>query len=235
MNSDRAADVERYLDDALLERDDVLDAVIAATAAAGMRPINVAPSQGKFLHILSKAIGARRILELGTMAGYSGIWLARALPDDGLLVTIESEESHAAVARQSFARAGVTPRVDLRIGRALDVLPDIEGAGIGPFDLVFIDADRPRYAEYFDWAVRLSRPGSLIVVDNVVRDGAVVDETSTDAGVHGVRRFMEAARGDRRVAGTALQTVGAKGYDGFVVLLVAGTATRAPRATPDPR
>lgn len=209
--------VDAYIDDAVGASDEILKSVLDASVAAALPAIAVSPSQGKFLFVLAKAIGARRILELGTLGGYSAIWLARALPPDGRLVTIELDPAHADVARRSFARAGVSEAVDLRVGSALDVLATLEAGATGPFDFVFIDADKGSYPEYLDRAIRLTRPGALIVADNVVRDGKVVDASSTDPNVIGVRRFMERLAKDPRLTATALQTVGAKGYDGFAI------------------
>ncbi|HET6348659.1 MAG TPA: O-methyltransferase, partial [Candidatus Krumholzibacteria bacterium] len=177
-------------------------------------------SQGKLLHVLARGVGARRILEIGTLGGYSGIWLARALPHGGTLVTIEVNEAHARVARRNFDRAGVTPRIEMRVGRALEVLPTLVNEHQPPFDLVFIDADKTEYADYLERSIPLCRSGSLIVADNVVRNGTVVDGESPDPLVRGVRRFMAVVAGDRRVTATALQTVGVKGYDGFAVIVV---------------
>jgi predicted O-methyltransferase YrrM len=219
MTEDKWAAVDRYAEGRLLGDDDVLATVLEASAAAGLPAIAVSPTQGKFLFILAKAIGATRILELGTLGGYSGVWLARALPPNGRLITVDVDPKHAEVARQNFVRAGVADRVDLRVGQALDLLPQIEAEQL-PFDFVFIDADKGRYPEYLAWAVRLCRPGALIVADNVVRAGAVVDVTSQDPYVRGVRRFMEDLGADPRVAATVIQTVGAKGYDGLAVILV---------------
>jgi predicted O-methyltransferase YrrM len=220
MPQDRWTAVDTFIDESLLGADTVLDGVLKASAAAGLPSIAVSSSQGKFLFIMAKAIGARRILELGTLGGYSGIWLARALPAGGHLVTVEVEPKHAEVARRSFEQAGVAGVVDLRVGRALDVLPQLEAERPAPFDLVFIDADKGHYAEYLDWAVRLCRPGALVIADNVVRDGAVIDATSQDPSVRGVRRFVDRLGADRQVTGTVIQTVGAKGYDGLAVILV---------------
>ncbi len=190
------------------------------SAAAGLPPINISPPQGKLLYLLAKAMGARTILELGTLGGYSAIWLARALPAGGRLVTIELDAANADVARGNFLRAGCAGMVDLRVGPALEILPRIEAERLGPFDFVFIDADKVNYAEYLDWSINLARAGSVIVADNVVRRGAVVDATSTDQAVLGVRRFYAALDSDPRVSATAIQTVGVKGYDGFAVILV---------------
>ena len=225
MTQDRWTAVDAYIDDAVRASDEALEGVLKAGAAAGLPAIAVSPSQGKFLHILAKAIGAKRILELGTLAGYSAIWLARALPPDGRLVTVELDPARAEVARRSFARAGVSGIIDLRVGAALDVLRTLETERAAPFDFVFIDADKGNYPDYFDRAVRLSRPGALIVADNVVRDGEVIDASSTDPAVIGVRRFMERVAGDRSVTATALQTVGVKGYDGFAIVLVGADST----------
>ena len=220
MTQDRWSAVDAYIDESVLRSDTVLDSVLEASAAAGLPSIAVSPSQGKFLFIMAKAIGATRILELGTLGGYSGVWLARALPPDGRLVTVEVDPKHAEVARRSFERAGVTGVVDLRVGQALDVLPQLDAEPSAPFDLAFIDADKGHYPEYLDWAVRLCRPGALIVADNVIRDGAVIDAASEDPAVRGVRRFMDRLGADRQVTATVIQTVGAKGYDGLAVILV---------------
>ena len=221
MTQDRWTAVDTYIDETLVGHDAVLAAVLHASAAAGLPQIAVSASQGKFLFLMAQAIGARRILELGTLGGYSGIWLARALGSDGQLVTIEVDSRHADVARHSFARAGVADVVDLRVGQALDVLPRLEAEGGAPFDLAFIDADKANYAEYLDWAVRLCRHGALIIADNVVRGGAVVDTTSEDPSVRGARRFMEHLAAMPTVTATAIQTVGVKGYDGLAIILVA--------------
>jgi predicted O-methyltransferase YrrM len=197
-----------------------MEAVLAASAAAGLPPINVGANQGKMLQLLAQVRGARRILEIGTLGGYSTIWLARALPPDGRLITLEFEPRHAAVARANFVRAGLEDLIELRLGNALELLPRIADQAEGPFDLVFIDANKEAIPEYFAWALKLSRRGTVIVVDNVIRNGEVVEAASTDPGVRGVRRFFELLPLERRVSGTALQTVGAKGYDGFAVLLV---------------
>jgi predicted O-methyltransferase YrrM len=220
MTRDQWTAVDAYINDTLLGAGEALDHVLEASAAAGLPSIAVAPNQGKLLFILAKSIGATRILELGTLGGYSGIWLARALPPDGRLVTVEADPRHADVARMNFERAGVANLVDLRIGPALEVLPRLAAERAGPFDFVFIDADKGNYAEYLDWAIRLCRPGSLIVADNIVRKGAVMDEASEDPLVRGVRRFMDRLGADRRVTATAIQTVGVKGYDGLALIRV---------------
>jgi predicted O-methyltransferase YrrM len=212
--------VDDYIGDSLLPGDPALDAALAASKAAGLPEINVAPNQGKLLMLLAQAIGARRILEIGTLGGYSTIWLARGLAPDGRLITLEANEDYAKVARANIERVGLGGKVEVRVGRAQDTLPSL--AEKGPFDLIFIDADKPGTPGYFQWAVRLARPGSLIVVDNVVREGAILDATGEDQNVQAMRRFFELAATDPRVSGTAIQTVGAKGHDGLAILLVTG-------------
>jgi predicted O-methyltransferase YrrM len=209
--------VDRYITDTLVQPDAALEAALEASDAAGLPQISVSPTHGKLLWTLARLQHARRILEIGTLGGYSTIWLARGLAAGGRLVTLEALEKHAAVARANLARAGLTDVVEVRVGQALATLPLLKD---GPFDLTFIDADKQNNAEYFAWALKLSRPGSLIVVDNVVREGAVVDARSRDAAVLGVRRLNDLIAGERRVAATAIQTVGAKGYDGFAIALV---------------
>lgn len=212
--------VDRFIADHLVEDDPALLAALEASEAAGLPAINVAPNQGKLLMLLARAIGARKILEIGTLGGYSTIWLGRALAPDGRLVTLEANPIYAEVARGNIARAGLTDRVELREGKALDTLPKLAAEGVGPFDLIFIDADKPGTPDYFLWAVRLARRGSLIVVDNVVREGAVLNAASEDPNVQGMRRFFELAATDPRVTGTAIQTIGHKGHDGIAILLV---------------
>jgi predicted O-methyltransferase YrrM len=214
--------VDRYFDDLLAPEDEALTGALAASDAAGLPKIQVTASQGKLLHLLARSIGARRILEIGTLGGYSTIWLARALPPGGRLVTLEAVPLHADVARANVERAGLADRVDVRLGKALDTLPEIEQAGLAPFDLVFVDADKPNIPEYFDWALKLARPGSLIIVDNVVREGAVADGASEDASVLGVRRLATKLAAEPRASATVVQTVGGKGYDGFILALVTG-------------
>ena len=204
----------------LTPSDDALDAALQASADAGLPPYHVAPNQGRLLALLARAIGASAILEIGTLGGYSTIWLARALGPGGRLVTIERNPAHARVALANLKRAGVAERVDLRVGAALEVLPELAAEGLGPFDLIFVDADKRSSPEYFAWALRLARRGSLIIVDNVVRDGAVADADSADPDVVGVRRLLHALATEPRVEATAIQTVGSKGYDGFAIALV---------------
>jgi predicted O-methyltransferase YrrM len=210
--------VDRYFDEKLVHSDEALSAALEASDKAGLPAISVSPSHGKLLWILARLVNAKRILEIGTLGGYSAIWLARALPADGRLVTLEAVDKHARVARANIERAKLGSKVEILVGRALDTLPSLQG----PFDLSFIDADKQSNPEYFTWALKLSRPGSLIVVDNVVRDGKVVDARSRDASVQGVRRLNDLLATEKRVSATAIQTVGAKGYDGFAVALVTG-------------
>jgi len=214
--------VDRYITDLFGLADEDLSAAIEASARGGLPSIQVSPPQGKLLHLLARAIGARRILEIGTLGGYSGTWLARALPSDGRLVTLELDPHHAEVARGNFARAGLAERVDVRVGRALDSLPKLADEGLGPFDLVFIDADKAGYPDYLTWSLRLSRSGTLIVADNVVRRAAIDEPTSDDPNVRGIRRFNEMLAREKRVSATIFQTVGVKGYDGLAVALVTG-------------
>jgi predicted O-methyltransferase YrrM len=222
MSQERWTEVDDYLAALLTPPDAALDAAVEAGVQKGLPQIQVAPNQGKLLQLLARAIGARSILEIGTLAGYSTIWLARALPPGGRLITLEVDPEHAAVARANLERAGLANTTEVRTGRALDLLPGLAAEGRGPFDFVFIDADKPSIPEYFDGALRLSRPGSLIVVDNVVREGAVADASSTDASVQGVRRLNQRLATDSRVSATTIQTVGSKGYDGFTLALVLG-------------
>src|SRR5688572_7420213 len=233
-------EVDAYFSGLLAPADAALEAALDASAAAGLPAIHVSPNQGKLLMLLAMAAGARNVLEVGTLGGYSTIWLARAVArgaaagavggggsrgggaGGGGVATLEASEKHAAVARANIARAGLGGGVDVIVGRASDTLPRRAAEGRGPIDFVFIAADKISYVEYLAWAVRRARPGGLIVADNVVRKGAVVDAKSTDANVQGVRRFNEALAADRRVTATAIQTVGSKGYDGFVVAVVVG-------------
>lgn len=209
------SDVDAYFEDRLVAEDEAVSAAIRQSAAAGLPPIAVSAAHGKFLNLMALAIGARRILEVGTLGGYSAIWMARALPEGGRLVTLEIDPKHAAVARANLAHAGEGAKVDVRLGRAIDLLRDLEG----PFDLSFIDADKESNADYFEHAVRLSRKGTVIIVDNVVRDGRVIDADG-NAQVQGVRRLLDAIHSDARVSATAVQTVGVKGYDGFLMAVV---------------
>jgi len=220
MTQEQWTAVDRYLCGQLLPPDPALEAALQASIAAGLPPIHVSPNQGKLLQLLARLQQARTILEIGTLGGYSTIWLARALPAGGRLITLEADPGHAAVARANFVRAGLAGVVELRPGRALDTLPQLAAEGRGPFDLIFIDADKPGYPDYFAWALKLTRRGSLIIVDNVVRKGAVIDPVSPDPNVQGVRRLHELIAAEPHVSATAIQTVGSKGYDGFVLALV---------------
>jgi predicted O-methyltransferase YrrM len=216
--------VDRYFSDLLVSGDPALEAALAASVAAGLPAINVSPVQGKLLHLLARSIGARNVLEIGTLGGYSTIWLARALPDGGRVVSLEADPTHAEVARANITRAGLADRVEVRLGMALDLLPGLAAEGGPPFDFVFIDADKPNNAVYFDWALKLSRAGSIIVVDNVVRGGDVIAAASDSPTVQGVQRFLERLAAEPRVSATAIQTVGSKGYDGFAIALVTATS-----------
>lgn len=220
MSQNQWTAVDRYITDLFIPHDPALEAIVRSSAAAGLPPIHVSPPQGKFLMMLALLRGARRILEIGTLGGYSTVWLARALPRGGRLVTLEIDPEHAEVARANLARAGVEKVVEVRLGPAEKTLPRMHAAGEGPFDLIFIDADKESYPEYLDWAVKLSRPGTLIVADNVVRNGRVVDKNSADPDVKGVRKFNDALSLNPQVVAVELQTVGSKGYDGFAMALV---------------
>lgn len=222
MTEERWAAVDGYLNDLLVPPDPALGAALAASAEAGLPPISVTPNQGKLLALLVQIRAARSVLEIGTLGGYSTIWMARALPADGRLITLESDPKHADVARGNIGRAGLDHVVELRLGPALETLPQLAAEAAGPFDFVFVDADKQSNPEYFAWAVQLSRPGSVIVVDNVVRDGAVADVTSADPDVQATRRLHELLAADPRVSATVIQTVGSKGYDGFAIALVGG-------------
>ena len=220
MNQERWTAVDRYLTDLLVSPDPVLEAVLSAGAAAGLPPHEVSPITGKLLHLLARSLEARSILEIGTLGGYSTIWLARALPADGRLVTLEAVPEHAAVARANIARADLASLVELRLGPALETLHRLAAEGHGPFDLIFVDADKAGNPDYLAWALELSRRGSLIVADNVVRGGAVLDAGAGDPSVQGVRRFLELLAAEPRVSATAIQTVGGQGHDGLAIALV---------------
>jgi predicted O-methyltransferase YrrM len=222
MNAAQWTAVERYLIQYFVPPDPALDAALAASTSAGLPAIEVAPTHGKLLHLLARIRGAQRILEIGTLGGYSTIWLARALPAGGRLISLELEARNAEIAKANIERAGLADRVEIRIGQALDTLPLLEAEGAGPFDFFFIDADKQRNPDYLRWALRLSRPGSVIVVDNVVRNGAVADASSRDPDVQGVRRFNELVASEPRLSATAIQTVCSKGYDGLAIAVVNG-------------
>lgn len=214
------ASVDDYIVEALFDAAPALDAVLAANHDHGLPAIDVSPAQGKLLSLLARMQGAKKVLEIGTLGGYSTIWMARALPVDGKVVTLELDPHHASVARSNFERAGVSDRVELRVGPALQSLAALAAENAGPFDFIFIDADKPNNPHYLSWAMRLSRPGTVIVCDNVIRDGAVVNEDGRDANVEGARAAFSFIGGDKRLEGTAIQTVGAKGYDGFAIAIV---------------
>lgn len=213
-------EVDQYLGGLLAPPDPALTGALESSTRAGLPEIQVSTVQGKLLHLLARALGARRILEIGTLGGYSTIWLARALPPGGKLISLEADPKHADVARANVARAGLAELVDIRVGRALETLPAIAAENPEPFDLIFIDADKPSIPEYFAWSLKLARKGSLILVDNVVREGAVLEAKSADEAVQGVRRFLELLAAEKRVTATAIQTVGTKGYDGLAIALV---------------
>ena len=213
-------EVDKFLDKMLIPHDSALEDALAAAVAANLPAIQVSSVQGKFLQLLALILGARNILEIGTLGGYSTIWMARALPDGGRIITLEADPKHAEVAQKNFARAGVENKVELRLGKALDTLPQVAADGLGPFDLFFIDANKSNMPEYFEWSLKLARKGSVIVADNVVREGAILDEKSKDADIQGVRGFLEMVGKEKRVSGTALQTVSTKNHDGFAIVLV---------------
>jgi predicted O-methyltransferase YrrM len=212
--------VDHYITDTLIPADPALKAALEASTAAGLPEIQVAPNQGKLLHMLARLQGARAILEIGTLGGYSTIWLGRALPKDGRLISLEVDPKHAEVARANIALAGLASVVEVRVGPAIQSLPAIAAENRGPFDLIFIDADKATIPEYFTWSLKLSRPGTLIVVDNVVRGGAVIEPKSEDSSVQGVRKLFAMLAAEPRVTATALQTLGSKGYDGLAIALV---------------
>jgi predicted O-methyltransferase YrrM len=219
VTQDQWTAVDSYITNHLVPSDPSLDAALASSAAAGLPAIHVAPNQGKLLHVLARSINARRILEVGTLGGYSTIWLARALAPGGKLITLEYEPKHAAIARANIERAGLAHLVEIRLGKAIDTLPQIAAEGAGAFDFVFIDADKPGNADYFAWAMKLTRVGGIIIVDNVVRDGEVINAQG-DANAQGARRLFEAMAKEPRVSATAVQTVGSKKWDGFAIAVV---------------
>src|SRR5262245_12279085 len=233
MTQDLWTSVDRYVGDLLVGHDPALEAALEESAKAGLPAIHVAPNQGKMLMLFARMMGAKRILEIGTLGGYSTIWLARGLAPGGKVITLEADPKHAAVARTNLDRAGVGDKVEIVVGKALDTLHAVEAKGGGPYDFFFIDADKAGIPDYFRWSLKLARPGSLIVVDNVVREGAVIRADSADENVKGVRRFNEIVAAEPRVTATTIQTVGIKKYDGFAMVLVteAGPAAAAAPAT----
>lgn len=220
MTQEQWTAVDDYLHSLFAPHDDVLDAVLRSAREAELPEIQVQPMLGKMLEVMIRSIQARNVLEIGTLGGYSSIWMARALPPDGRVITLEADPKHAQVARANFAHAGVADKVEVIEGRGLETLPKLAQEGRGPFDFVFIDADKPSYTGYLEWALKLTHPGSMIVADNVVRNGGVIDANSQDQTVQGVRRFLDALAAETRLVTTAVQTVGTKGYDGFSVSVV---------------
>jgi predicted O-methyltransferase YrrM len=220
MSKEQWSAVDDYLVKQLIPADAALAAAQAANAEAGLPAIDVSPNFGRFLHLIARMTGARRVLEIGTLGGYSTIWLARALPPGGSVVSLEALARHAEIARSNIARAGLADRVDIRVGKALDILPKLAAEDRGSFDLIFIDADKENNRAYLEWALKLSRPGSVIIVDNVVRDGAVTDAGSRDTMVQGTRQMFDRCFGEPRLTASALQTVGVKGWDGFLFGIV---------------
>ena len=220
MNNDIFSSVDDYIAGLLNPADEALTKTEASIENENIPPISVSPNQGKFLHVLAKLCQAKKILEIGTLGGYSTIWMARALPKDGRLITLELDQHHATVAARNINNAGLGNIIDIRVGKALDLLPAIEAEKAGPFDMIFIDADKPPYTEYFQWALKLSRPGTLIVADNVIRDGKVLDPENTEPMVKGAQRFNQALSANTAVTATIIQTVGAKEHDGMALAVV---------------
>jgi caffeoyl-CoA O-methyltransferase len=212
--------VDKYISDLFIPPDEALMAAEQSHRLENLPPINVSPNLGKLLYLLAKLSNAKKILEVGTLAGYSTIWMARALPENGRLITLEIDPHHAEVAKKNIDRAGLSSKVDIRIGKAIDLLPQLVQDKTGPFDMIFIDADKPPYAEYFEWALKLSRPGTLIIADNVIRDGKVLDQSNNDPMVKGAQRFNKALAENRKVSATILQTIGVKEYDGMAIAIV---------------
>jgi predicted O-methyltransferase YrrM len=224
MTQDVWTAVDQYINETLIPSDAALEGALRASSEGGLPSIQVSPAQGKFLHLLARTLNAKNILEIGTLGGYSSIWMARALAPGGKLITLEFSAKHADIARGNFARAGVAGSIELRQGAALETLPQVAADGRGPFDLIFIDANKSTMAEYFDWALKLSRRGTVIIADNVIRDGNVINAKSKDEDIQGVRRFNERVAAEPRVSATEIQTVGSKGYDGFAYVLVLDAA-----------
>jgi caffeoyl-CoA O-methyltransferase len=212
--------VDDYISNLVGHEDDALKSTTRSIEKSGIPQISVSPNQGKFLHVLAKACGAKKILEVGTLAGYSTIWMARALPKNGKLISLEFDPKHAAVAKENVSNAGLSSLVDIRIGKAIDLLPVLVAEKAGPFDMIFIDADKPPYTEYFQWALKLSRSGTLIVADNVIREGKVMEKNPKDEVVAGVKRFNDALAANKSVTATIIQTVGSKDHDGMAIAVV---------------
>ena len=213
-------EVDQYISDLFIKPDDALVAAEQSHKLENIPLISVSPSQGRLLYLFAKLTHAVKILEVGTLAGYSTIWMAKALPKDGKLISLEIDPHHADIARKNIDRAGLSSKVDIRVGKAIESLPKLKDENAGPFDMIFIDADKPPYAEYYEWAVKLSRPGTLIIADNVVRDGKVLNPDHTDPMVKGVQRFNKVLAADSRVSATILQTIGVKEYDGMAIAIV---------------
>jgi len=213
-------EVDQYISGLFGPEDEMLKSTIQSLDEAGMPQISISPNQGKFLHILARLCNAKKILEMGTLGGYSTIWMARALPEDGLITTLEIDPKHAAVAKKNIAKAGLESKVNILVGKAMDLLQELKTKGAGPFDMIFIDADKPPYAEYFQWALKLSRPGTLIIADNVIREGKVLDKNSKDEMVTGVQRFNKLLGVNKEVTATIMQTVGLKEWDGMALAIV---------------
>ncbi|HSK44795.1 MAG TPA: O-methyltransferase [Candidatus Binatia bacterium] len=226
--------VDTYIADLFIGPDFALEAALDSSKAAGLPTINVSPAQGKLLNLLARVQGARKILELGTLGGYSTIWLARALPPEGRLISLEIDPKRAEIARANIARAEMANVAEIRVGRAIDSLQQLVAEDRGPFDLIFIDADKPGYADYLKWSLKLSRPGTLIIADNVVRKGAVADRASADENVQGIRKFNEVLAAEKRVTTTVIQTVGCKGYDGLALILVTAYPSGSSSQEPNP-
>ena len=220
MSNELFEQVDEYINRLVTHEDEALLGVEKSIKEENMPQISVSPSQGKFLQVMAKLIDAKKILEMGTLAGYSTIWMARALPKSGKLISIEFDPHHAAVAKKNIERAGVGQLVEIRLGKALDILPKIKDEGSGPFDMIFIDADKPPYLEYFEWAIKLSRPGTLIIADNVIREGKILDTKTDDPMVIGVDRLNRSLEHDSRVTASIMQTVGSKQHDGMVIAVV---------------
>jgi predicted O-methyltransferase YrrM len=212
--------VDQYIEEKLIPHDPVLESVLEENRKAGLPAIDVTPTQGKLLHVLAKMHGSKRILEIGTLGGYSSIWMAGALPPEGKLITIEREERHAEVAKANIKRASLQHLIEVRVGDALEQLAQLKEEQNGPFDLIFIDADKPNNPHYLKWALYFSRPGTVIIGDNVIRDGEIINDASEDPRVNGVREFFDLLAQEKRVVATAIQTVGSKGYDGFAIGIV---------------
>jgi predicted O-methyltransferase YrrM len=220
MNRKLFKSVDQYIDKLMGNEDSVLKGTLKAMEKAGLPGINVSANQGKFLQILARMNNVKKILEIGTLGGYSTIWLARALPQDGKLITLELQQTYADIAHENIISAGLDAIVEIRVGKALDQLQQLKTEDAGPFDMIFIDADKPPYAEYFEWALKLSRPGTIIVADNVIREGKVLDDNSTDEMVRGAQRFNKTLAANKQVTATIIQTVGNKEHDGMAIVVV---------------